>query len=119
MYDDGKITDQEYHDILFNGLEFTFQKYVENIQYPYFVFYIKEYLENTYGNDLDITNGLRVYTTIDPELQLKAEDIVQRQVEVGKSKYNVSSAALVSMDNSNGHILAMVGGPNYYDEENG
>lgn len=119
MYDDGKITDQDYHDILFNGLEFTFQKYVENIQYPYFVFYIKEYLENTYGSDLDITNGLRVYTTIDPELQLKAEDIVQKQVEVWKSKYNVSSAALVSMDNSNGHILAMVGWPNYYDEANG
>ncbi len=119
MLEDGKITGAEFRDILYNGLDFTFQKYAENIRYPYFVFYIKEYLEETYGKDIDITNGLRVYTSIDPKLQDKAEEILRAQVEINKTRFGASSAALVSMDNKTGHILAMVGGPDYFDEDHG
>lgn len=119
MFEDGKITGTEYRDIFFNGLEFPFQKYAEKIRYPYFVFYIKEYLEETYGKDIDITNGLRVYTTIDPKMQDKAEEILREQVKTNKSTFWASSAALVSMDNKTGHLLAMVGGPDYFDEANG
>jgi len=81
MYIDGKITDEDYHAVLVDGLEFPFKKYTENIRYPYFVFYIKEYLENTYGEDIDITNGLRVYTTIDPDIQNQAETILRKNLE--------------------------------------
>lgn len=92
---------------------------VTKMDHPYFVFYIKEYLEETYGKDIDISKGLKVYTTLDPKLQNKAEEIVQKQVAINRTQYGASSAALISIDNETGEILAMVGGPNYWDEANG
>jgi penicillin-binding protein 1A len=119
MYEDGKIDGPTFKKIIYDGLEFEFKKYSENIKYPYFVMYIKEYLETKYGKDIDITQGLKVYTTIDPKLQEKAEELVKKQVVINKSQYWASSAALVSMDNAKWALLAMVGGPDYFDIDNG
>lgn len=119
MLEDGKIDGQTFKKILYDGLSFSFKKYAENIKYPYFVMYVKEYLEQKYGKDLDITNGLKIYTTIDSVLQEKAEELVKKQVETNKKQFGASSAALVSMDNKDGKLLAMVGWPDYFDTENG
>lgn len=119
MLEDGKIDGPTFKKILYDGLSFTFKKYAENIKYPYFVMYVKEYLEEKYGKDVDITNGLRIYTTIDSSLQQKAEELVAKQAEINKNQFGANSAALVSMDNKDGKLLAMVGGPNYFDTENG
>ncbi len=119
MLEDGKIDGPTYKKIIYDGIDFEFKKYAENIKYPYFVMYVKEYLEAKYGKDMDITSGLRIYTTIDPRLQEKAEEVVRKQVETSKKLYNASSAALISMDNTDGRLLAMVGGPDYFDMENG
>lgn len=81
--------------------------------------YVKEYLENRYGKDMNIQKGLRVYTTLDPRLQEYAEQVIREQVETNTKKHGASSAALVSMDNKTGKLLAMVGGPDYFDVENG
>jgi hypothetical protein len=82
MLEDGYITPQQYQSIAVDGLSFEFRKNTEAIKYPYFVFSIKEYLETIYGDDMDITNGLRVYTTIDPKLQEKAEILIKNQVAI-------------------------------------
>ncbi|GAB0174437.1 MAG: hypothetical protein HHAS10_03160 [Candidatus Altimarinota bacterium] len=119
MYIDGKIDGPTLKKIIYDGIEFEFRKYAENIKYPYFVMYIKEYLEAKYGKDIDITQGLKVYTTLDPKLQEKAEELVKKQAEINSKTYGAKSAALVSMDNKNGALLAMVGGPDYFDTENG
>ena len=55
MFEDGKIDGKIFKQIIYDGLEFEFKKYSENITYPYFVMYIKEYLESKYGKDIDIT----------------------------------------------------------------
>lgn len=115
----GKIDGPTFGKILYNWLDFTFKKYSENIKYPYFVMYVKEYLESKYGKDLDITSGLKVYTTIDSTLQEKGEELVKKQVEINKKLFWASSAALVSMDNTDGKLLAMVWWPDYFDLENG
>lgn len=99
MLEDGSIDPETFHNIISDGIEFEFKKYSENIRYPYFVMYIKEYLETKYGKDIDITQGLKVYTTIDPKLQDKAEELVKKQVAINKVQYGASSAALVAMDN--------------------
>lgn len=109
MLEDGKIDGDIFKKILYDGIEFEFKKYSENIKYPYFVMYIKEYLETKYGKDIDVTNGLKVYTTIDPKLQSFAEEAVKKQVAINKVQYGANSAALVSMDNVSGKLLAMVG----------
>ena len=61
--------------------------------------YIKEYLEGKYGNDIDINTGLKVYTTLDPKLQAKAEELVKNQALINKKQFGATSAALISMDN--------------------
>lgn len=119
MLEDGKIDGKTFLKILYDGIEFEFKKYSENIKYPYFVMYIKEYLETKYGKDIDVTSGLKVYTTIDPKLQDYAEEAVKKQVAINIAQFGASSAALVSMDNMSGRLLSMVGGPNYFDIENG
>ncbi len=81
--------------------------------------YIKEYLETKYAKDIDISKWLKIYTTLDPKLQDKAEELVKKQVQINKKQYGANSAALVSMDNKTGKLLAMVGGPDYFDEKNG
>jgi penicillin-binding protein 1A len=108
MLEDNKIDGPTYKKILYDGIDFEFKRYAENIKYPYFVMYIKEYLETKYGKDMDITSGLRVYTTIDPKLQEKAEEIVKKQAESNAKLYGASSAALISMDNTDGRLLSMV-----------
>jgi penicillin-binding protein 1A len=119
MLEDGKITGDIFKKILYDGIEFEFKKYSENIKYPYFVMYVKEYLETKYGKDIDVTNGLKVYTTIDPKLQTFAEEAVKKQVAINTSQYGANSAALVSMDNVSGRLLSMVGWPDYFDTEHG
>lgn len=115
MFEDGKITPIEYQSAFIGGLDFQFRAYQENIKYPHFVFYIKDYLENKYGKDFESQGGLRIYTTIDPILQETAEALVKKQVKTNISKYGAKSAALVSMDNKTGQILAMVGGADYFN----
>lgn len=119
MFEEGKIDGATFKKIVYDGLEFEFQRNLSDMKYPYFVMYIKEYLESKYGKDIDVTTGLKVYTTLDSKLQDKAEELVKKQVEINKKQYGASSAALVSMDNKTGRLLAMVGWPDYNDEENG
>ena len=119
MLEDGKIDGKIFQKILYDGIEFEFKKYSENIKYPYFVMYIKEYLETKYSKDIDVTSGLKVYTTIDPRLQDYAEEAVRKQVAINVAQYEASSAALVSMDNVSGRLLSMVGGPDYFDADHG
>lgn len=119
MFEDGKIKPEEYQGALIGGLDFQFQAYREDIKYPHFVFYVKDYLENKYGKDFEAQGGLKIYTTIDPKLQDKAEELVTKQVKINATKYGAKSAALVSMDNKTGQILAMVGGADYNGSEDG
>lgn len=119
LLEDNKIDGNTYKMIIYDGIDFEFKRYTENIKYPYFVMYVKEYLETKYSKEMDITSGLRIYTTIDPALQEKAEEVIKKQVESNKKLYNASSAALISMDNVDGRLLAMVWGADYFDTENG
>ncbi len=119
MFEDKKIDGETFKKIIADGLDFEFKKYTEAIKYPYFVMYVKEYLETKYGKDIDISKGLKVYTTLDPKLQEKAEELVKKQAQINKSQFGANSAALVSMDNKTGKLLAMVGGPDYFDDANG
>lgn len=61
--------------------------------------------------------NLRVYTTIDPQMQEMAENSVNAQLakldKTFAKKGIAPQAALVALDPKNGHVLAMVGGRDY------
>ncbi|HAT73823.1 MAG: Glycosyl transferase family 51 [Candidatus Moranbacteria bacterium GW2011_GWF2_36_839] len=86
----------------------------KNIQAPHFVFYVKEFLEKEYGNlDLE-TEGLKIYTTLDYDMQRRAEESVRQGVENNK-KYGANNASLVAISPKTGELLAMVGSKDYFD----
>lgn len=81
---------------------------------PHFVFYIEQYLEDTYGPDA-VNQGLNVITTIDTDLQHQSEGIVNQYSHENEVRFNASNAALVAIDPKTGQILAMVGSRDYFD----
>ena len=95
--------------------EITFVFDPKTIKAPHFVIYVKSYLENKYGRDFLDTAGLKVYTTLDAELQKQAEEIVKSGVDALKV-YDAHNGALVSVNAKTGDILAMVGSKDWYGE---
>ncbi|MBI5700587.1 penicillin-binding protein 1A [Candidatus Saganbacteria bacterium] len=80
---------------------------------PYFVDYILQLLTEKYGEEMVNKGGLRVYTTLDPNMQIAAEEAVKRFAEGEGPKYNFSQASLIAIDPRSGHIKAMVGGVDF------
>jgi len=88
-----------------------------DIKAPHFVMYIKEQLTDSFGDKEIEQNGLKVYTTLDWDLQQLAEKAVREGVEKNGPKYRFSNASLVAINPTSGHILAMVGSKDYFDDE--
>ncbi|MFB9330687.1 transglycosylase domain-containing protein [Paenibacillus aurantiacus] len=78
---------------------------------PYFRDYVRTVAVDQLGIDerLFSEGGLRIYTTLDEEAQLAAEDAVAKGIPSSSQQ----QAALVSIDPRTGYIKAMVGGRNY------
>ncbi|MHB8660978.1 MAG: transglycosylase domain-containing protein [Minisyncoccota bacterium] len=83
---------------------------------PHFVFYILDQLEQEYGQDA-LVSGLRVTTTLDADLETKAEAIVNQYALQNEKNFNASNASLVAIDPTTGQILAMVGSRNFFDTQ--
>ncbi|MEA3460216.1 MAG: transglycosylase domain-containing protein, partial [Chloroflexota bacterium] len=84
---------------------------------PHFSIYVRKRLEEEFGPEMVHRGGLRVYTTLDLEMQKLAEDIARKHVAYLKEKGNdVSNAAVVAIRPNTGEILTMVGSLNYWDE---
>jgi 1A family penicillin-binding protein len=86
------------------------------IRAPHFVFFIKDYLEQKYGDELMQTGGLKVITTLDYDLQQKGEDIVKTGALANEKKFNAENASLVAIDPKTGQILTMIGSRDYFDK---
>lgn len=87
------------------------------IKAPHFVMYIRELIEEKYGDRIVAEGGLKVITTLDYELQKKAEEIVKKYSLENAKKYHATNAGLVTIDAKTGQILVMVGSRDYFDKE--
>ncbi|TAH48652.1 MAG: PBP1A family penicillin-binding protein [Chloroflexota bacterium] len=96
----------------------------EIIRAPHFVAYVRNLLEQRYGEEAVNAGGLTVTTTLDLNLQERAEEIVSRHIADLKNRtrnenapdYNLNDAALVAIEPATGEIIAMVGSADYFDE---
>ncbi|MEW6407521.1 MAG: PBP1A family penicillin-binding protein [Patescibacteria group bacterium] len=115
MADDKLVSRQEADMAKKEELKFLEKK--EGILAPHFVMYVREKLTEKYGEKFVIEGGLKVYTTLDMDLQKIAEEAV---VEGGKKneQYGARNAALVALDPKTGQILAMQGSRDYFDKDN-
>jgi membrane peptidoglycan carboxypeptidase len=84
------------------------------LDHPHFVQYVHEYLTENYP-DKDFTKGgFNIYTTIDTDLQNRAEEIVAQNI-LQLQYYNARNAALTIVIPWSGEILSMVGSANFND----
>lgn len=95
--------------------EITFSPSAQLLRAPHFTLEIVQYLEQTYGEEYLKTQGLKVYTSIDWELQQKAEEIVKKNAQ-NNLRYNAHNLALSAVDPNNGEVLAMVGSVDYFKD---
>ncbi|MCB9111069.1 MAG: transglycosylase domain-containing protein [Anaerolineales bacterium] len=81
-------------------------------KYPHWVNYVRAQLEELYDAQTIYRSGFVVYTTLDPVLQDRAQELVTNQV-ANMVDNNTKNGALVSIQPSTGEILAMIGSPDF------
>ena len=116
MREDGHISDDEEKGALRELPNIVFQEKGANFKAPHFVQYVQRILEERYGERVVEQGGLKVTTTLDLELQEKAQGIVAAEIEKVKSM-KISNGAAIIVDPETGEILAMVGSRGFSDPE--
>lgn len=114
---------------------------------PHFALHVRQQLEQMFGPEIVLRGGLRVYTSLDLQMQRQAECVARAQIarlsgQVGELlpaderaacpaleflaplssadvgvDRNVNNAAVVMLDPATGEIRAMVGSLNYWNRE--
>jgi len=91
--------------------------FIENpvrILAPYFTLWVKQQIEDKYGEEFLMRQGLKVYTSLDWDKQQSAEKILKEGVKRNEI-YNAYNGGLVAIDPQTGEVLAMtVGTGDYY-----
>jgi penicillin-binding protein 1A len=80
---------------------------------PYFAEYVKQQLIPYYGSGTVFGAGLKIYTSIDLEIQRLAEEAIKEWLP---DKHG-PAASLVAIDPRDGRVLAMVGGRNFHKSQ--
>jgi len=85
---------------------------------PYFTDYVKQYLGERYEySDLVYRGGLRIYTTVNWQMQDRAQRALTRGIEAAKHSGQMNAmkgnGALICIEANTGYIRAMVGGEDY------
>lgn len=85
---------------------------------PHFVDYVLSKLEQQYGSAAVQQGGYAIYTTLDLDLQAKADQAVKDGVS--KLHYSgVNNGMMLAANPSTGEILAWVGSADYYNQDIG
>ncbi|MGB9736045.1 MAG: PBP1A family penicillin-binding protein [bacterium] len=99
------ITEAEYLSALHEPLSVTISHINVKLA-PYFVDYIADQLSSSFSKELLTTDGLRIFTTLNPDIQLMAEKAM-----ADAPPY--LQGAMVVMQPQTGYVLAMIGGRDY------
>lgn len=112
----GMISEKEYADAEKEIVEFKPLERSSALA-PHFIFYLKEYLAEKYGEHVLDQGGLNITTTIDADLQKKAEETVKKYALENSTKFDAENAGLLVIDPKTGQILAMVGSRDFFDKD--
>ena len=114
MHEQGYITGAEYREILHSGLDLSPGHKYQVIRDPFLFDLVQQELIDKYGINTVRNGGLKAYTTIDPELQERAQEAVD-SCSVCYSEGG-PAAGLASVDPSNGEIVALASTEGYESE---
>jgi penicillin-binding protein 1A len=110
MLEYGYITKEEHDKAVASKLVLSRGRVQYQNDNEYFLNAVRKEIAEEYGDDMVYEGGLKIYTTLDPELQAMANNAVDSIVnpEAGDP-----SASLVSIDPATGAVRAMVGGSDF------
>src|SRR5688500_7066791 len=91
----------------------------------YFLDYVQQTLEAKYGADMVFKGGLNVYTTLNPTMQLAAEQALRnglkalegRTVKGKTATTEHPEGAIVTIEPQTGYVRALVGGYDFFRSE--
>ncbi len=108
MLENGFITEEEYRKALNEKLQLAplNNKMIKNA--PYFVNYILNILLKDFDKDELYKGGLKIYTTLDLDIEKIAEKVLKDSGYQG---------AIISLDPKTGEIRAMVGGRDFSESQ--
>lgn len=119
MLELGTITPQEHDDAVVQEIALADSR-IDASDAPYMVDYIREELLQDFSEDELVNDDLRVYSTIDPDLQRAAVRAVEdglaqvdEALSVTPETEKLPQATLIVLDPHTGEIRAMVGGRDY------
>ncbi|MFQ5608518.1 MAG: penicillin-binding protein 1A, partial [Candidatus Zixiibacteriota bacterium] len=144
-YDFGKISKRDLDSLLQTDLELANPE-VRIGRAPYFTETVRQYIQKKYGEDALYSGGLKVFTTLDWNLQQIAEEAVAERIDTLRSRiertkklndedYTIQipdtadeygrpifehkkiQGALVAIDNATGAIVSMVGGRDFAESK--
>ncbi|MBU0661298.1 PBP1A family penicillin-binding protein [Patescibacteria group bacterium] len=115
LFAEGYISEEEKNSAQAEELHVV--QNVSNIHAPHFVLYVKEQLVQEYGEQQVGAGGLRVITTLDWNMQEKAEVAVAEESEKRFADANADNTSLVAMNPDNGHIMSLVGSRDFFDQD--
>ncbi|MBU4184864.1 MAG: PBP1A family penicillin-binding protein [Proteobacteria bacterium] len=120
MLDTGIINETGFNKALNEPLNLS-EKNKNSLKAPYFVEYVKEFLENIIGSSRLYKGSLTVYTTLSYELQEAAENAIAKGLSDLESRMKQQGiinpdpqSALIALDIQSGEILSMIGGKDFY-----
>lgn len=77
---------------------------------PYYTAMVRDYLKEKYGERMIYQGGLRIYSSLDLDMQKAANQAVQSNMQNRNAELQL---ALAAVDTASGEIRALVGGRNY------
>ena len=113
MVSTGYLTEEKAAELLEKKI--TIKNNSKVIEAPHFVFYIRKLLEDSGYLNFE-RQGLIIKTSLDLDLQNKAQKIVKDEIEKNRN-LKISNGGALIIDVKNGDILAMVGSKDYYSKE--
>jgi len=108
------ISDAQYRDAIAKPLSVVKQKSLHKGAYPAYLDLVRRNLNKSY-NDQDLSSeGLRIFTALDPIAQAKAEGAMRESIAKLQKKHPKDSknleASMVITDPQTGEVLSVIGG---------
>ena len=113
MEKQGYITESEYEEAIDEEIDLDPGDRYSEIREPYFFDFVEQQLIEEYGVNTVRQGGLKVHTTIDPELQQAGREAIENHLYYSTDP----SAAVVAIDPDNGYVKAMASSGSYSDQQ--
>jgi len=115
MLEEGFITKEQYNEAIKEPL--PEHPHWRRFEAPYFVETLRQELEAKYAERL-YKDGLRIYSTINYNLQKKAEEAVKKGLEeIHKRVKPQVQASLIAIELKTGYVKAFVGGNDFWETQ--